>query len=118
MLRMLVIAILVAQALVAQAGVPGISCLHTFAHSPQQQAELAKNQTQTAQAPSAKPNKSPTHKRCCCDVMGHCSSSAINTASLFPRTHGHPPSYSVPFVITAITMGFTSPPYRPPSSAA
>lgn len=114
-MRAVAIILMLMQALAAQAGVAGIACTHFMiegsAHS------QVVDQIQNANA-STETQKSPTHDRCCCDVVGHCSATAIGTIPVAANGHIMNPNHPLLLAGASITRGFTTTPYRPPSPAA
>ncbi|MDA3922374.1 MAG: hypothetical protein PF501_17090 [Salinisphaera sp.] len=121
-MRVFVIAILLMQALVAQAGVPGISCAHTLFQSSTSSQAVAAGPQLTDQAPTRRDQAQPApttshHRRCCCDVIGHCSASAIgrSVAMLAPV---YMAARIVERLAPVATAGYVFRPYRPPRFSA
>jgi hypothetical protein len=120
-MRAFLVLVLLLQALVAQAGVPGISCLHNSEHaSAGKSASISTSPGVTVSEHShatkhqTGSGDSPSHDRCCCTFMGHCSSSAVDTS--FPTDALSPPAaLLVSRAPVSATPGFEYPPYRPPS---
>ena len=113
-MRAFLVLILLLQALVAQAGVPGISCLHDSEHANAETSAVT-NPGATASGHSHATKHvegsgdSPSHDRCCCSVMGHCSSSAVDTS--FPTDALFPPAaHLVSRALVAVAPGFDPPP--------
>ncbi len=111
MLRVIAIFLLVMQALVAQAGVQGISCLHSpSGKSPHSALSAAHGQ-------ASQPDQPPRHEMCCCDVIGSCASSALASDSLASDMPSPHPVYPLARTTSRVQLGFVRLPYRPPSFA-
>jgi len=116
-MRAFLITLLLLQALVAQAGVPGMSCTHATTGTPSHSAIAGHSHAQQTTTAGRQANdEPPTYERCCCTFMGHCSSTAVGSstpggAQFSPATHPASP------IVDALARGFDTPPYRPPSLA-
>lgn len=103
MLRLLLIAALFIQLLVAQAAVADVACVHALAEHT------------SADAPHATASQDgQSHCDCLCDITSHCSSSAISSGM---RMAGNdlPLRSDKPAMAThAIARGYRTHPYRPP----
>jgi hypothetical protein len=115
-MRVFLIALLLLQALVAQAGVAGISCTHMQADSVERSAQAVVHGHSVLSEGHGpfKHNNSQPEERCCCDYAGHCSS-AVDSSAFLTEAEPFPVVHSDSGIVDAVSNGFDRLPYRPPS---
>lgn len=113
-MRVLVVTILLIQAMAAQAAVSGISCMHVLAAPEAPSASAIHAHEQAAHEHADKLDASHPD-RCCCDMVGHCTSSAIETNIQLSIPSDYPVRRHSGPAVASVAKGFVSPPYRPPS---
>jgi len=115
-MRVFLIALLLLQALAAQAGVAGISCTHIQADSVERSAQAVDNghSALTGDHEPFKYNNGQPEERCCCDYAGHCSS-AVDSIAFLTEAEPFPIVHSDSGIVDAVSNGFDRLPYRPPS---
>lgn len=115
-MRVFLIALLLLQALAAQAGVAGISCTHIQADSVERSTQAVGGGYSALSGGHGplKHNNSQPEERCCCDYAGHCSS-AVDSSAFLTEAEPFPIVHSDSGIVNAVSNGFDLLPYRPPS---
>ena len=114
-MRAFLILILLLQALVAQAGVPGIACKHAFPGTSEYTADSHVHSQNANTSAHTEEDSTQAHERCCCDFVGHCTSSAVDANQSLAVTQYYPRALKSRLIGESPNRGFDTPPYRPPS---
>lgn len=115
MARLLLIVVLLAQPLMAQAMMADMLCMHAVPG--QRPVHSAATHHGTRHQQTA-PDNAQSHCHCGCAMAGHCSGSAIGIVSKVSSIHFSPRAITPTTTTNALAAGYSTPPYRPPSATA